>query len=110
MVNISALRTSLLDFKSNREVTATPQIALQLIELYEIESLHSMLAEAYMFASLRYCIWEDETNTKLFAEKALGAWLMWERKEGNKGMVEALSKNPTGGWCWGLGAQEQWEL
>jgi hypothetical protein len=110
IANISALRTSLLDFTPNRGTTATTQIALQLIELYENETLHSSLAEAYIFAALRYCIWEDEVNTKLFAKKALEAWLMWEKNGGNKVMVQELLKNPAQSWCWALGAQEQWEL
>ncbi|EPE24310.1 SET [Glarea lozoyensis ATCC 20868] len=107
---ISALRTSLLDFTPNRGSTATPQLALRLIDFYRVEGLHSPLAEAYIFAALRYCIWEDEANTKHFAEKALRAWLMWEKKGGNKAMIEQLLKDPRKAWCWANGAQEQTEL
>jgi hypothetical protein len=103
---ISALRTSLLDFTPNRETTATPRLALQLIDLYQAEGLHSSLAEAYIFAALRYCIWEDEANTMHFAGKALRAWLMWEKKGGNRAIVEQLLENPRKVWCWANSAQE----
>jgi hypothetical protein len=32
-------------------------MALELIELYRKEKLHAVMAEAYMLATLRFCVW-----------------------------------------------------
>ncbi|CAG8951849.1 hypothetical protein HYFRA_00005653 [Hymenoscyphus fraxineus] len=105
------LRKQLLNFIPHRGFTATPAMALELIELYEVENLYASRAEGFMLAAARYCIWEDEKRTREYAQLALDNWLMWEMKgKANFELLEELVKEPKGSWCWALGARQQEEL
>lgn len=106
---LNTLRTSLLDFTPSS--TATPSIAIELIKLYEEEELWGVSAEAYMLAALRLAMWEDEEGTRSMAAKAVGAWLVWEKRgEKNKEEMMLVAREPRRAWCWGLRRSRKDEL
>ncbi|KAH8679046.1 hypothetical protein BGZ60DRAFT_428853 [Tricladium varicosporioides] len=99
--DITYLRTGLLDFSPTS--TATPAMAESFIKLIETEQLWNSIAEAYMLASLRYCMWEEEGKTREYARRAVESWLVWEKKGvQNRESLEIIGRMPRGGWCWGL--------
>ncbi|KAH6676775.1 hypothetical protein B0J14DRAFT_360589 [Halenospora varia] len=103
--DITYLRTELLDFSP--QSTATPAMAEKFISLIEKEQLWNSIAEAYMLAALRYCMWEEEGKTREYARRAAESWLVWEKKGvQNRRGLEGIGRMPRGGWCWGLARLE----
>jgi hypothetical protein len=101
------LHTQLLDFKS----AATPDMALELIKLYEEEELHGVMAEAYMIAALRFAMYGDEERTREYARGAVERWLVWEKRgRRNREEMMLIEKEPRKAWCWGLARKTRTEL
>lgn len=81
---------------------ASPDLAVELVELCKEEGLHASMEKAYMIAALRYCAWEDEENAKKYAGLAVQSWLSWEKQElASKEVMKAVERDPTTAWCWG---------
>ncbi|KAK0117073.1 SET domain-containing protein 5 [Cadophora gregata f. sp. sojae] len=76
---IAVLRKYLFLFTAENYRNVTPDMALELISLYEEEGLNGALAEAYMVTALWYCIWGNVHRTKKYAALAVGNWLVVSR-------------------------------
>ncbi|KAH7407459.1 hypothetical protein BKA64DRAFT_417888 [Cadophora sp. MPI-SDFR-AT-0126] len=92
---ITALRKSLFLFTVENCRKVTPDMALELVSLYEEEGLHGALAEAYMVTSLWYCVWGNVRETKKWASLAIENWLVWEAGgEANLQGMRNLTRQP----------------
>ncbi|RDW71413.1 hypothetical protein BP6252_07976 [Coleophoma cylindrospora] len=80
----------------------TPDLAVELVELCQAEGLHASMEKAYMMTAQRFCAWEDEENTRKYAQLAVENWLAWEKQElASKEIMKAMAKDPKNAWCWG---------
>ena len=68
---IAVLRKSLFHFTVENYRKITPDMAIELVSLYEEEGLDGALAEAYMIASLWHCVWGNGRETKEWAALAI---------------------------------------
>ena len=68
---IAVLRKSLFLFTVENYRKITPDMALELVSLYEEEGLDGALAEAYMVASLWHCVWGNDRESREWAALAI---------------------------------------
>jgi len=77
---IAVLRKSLFLFTVENYRKITPDMALELVSLYEEEGLDGALAEAYMVASLWHCVWGNDRESREWAALAIENWLVGKQE------------------------------
>lgn len=80
---------------------ATPQKAVELIKLSEVEGLEAFLDVAYGHAALSFSSVGDEKNTKKYAEMAREkSWQRYGPSSPDMDMWDELVQKPMSHWSW----------
>ncbi|RDW70391.1 hypothetical protein BP5796_08788 [Coleophoma crateriformis] len=88
MQRIHEIHATLADWSPN--TMATPELAEELITLYELEKLHAAVATGHMFASMAYNAIGDTDRAKQFAERALKAGMVNSGVNGGNSDVDDM--------------------
>ncbi|KAF2402643.1 SET domain-containing protein [Trichodelitschia bisporula] len=101
IARIQNLTEELKNYESTAR--ASPESAVELVDLYEEERLWAPIAEAYTLAALE---WNGDGNVgtaRVFAKAAVESGLLYGgRADDDVREMERLVEDPTTHWSWGL--------
>ncbi|KAL9616348.1 MAG: hypothetical protein Q9160_008768 [Pyrenula sp. 1 TL-2023] len=110
---IQSLESSLADWSSTSPVTLKsngPQLAQELIKLYEDDGLHSVLVRPYGLLAQEHAALKDAESAREAARIALKYGLLKEGEGGGDvtSMREMMEGDIEGHWAWGKRKKRWW--